>query len=112
MCETSYSEYKPEDQAKIVAETIEGLVKTRLISQSDKDLIDTVRVIQADYAYPIPTLQRDKALKMIQPYLDEKAIYSRGRFGAWKYEAGNMDHSIMQEVEAVDKILQGEGQWV
>lgn len=110
MCETSYSEYKPEDKDKIVAETIEGLVKARLISQSDKDLIETVHVIQADYAYPIPTLERDKALNMIQPYLEEKGIYSRGRFGAWKYEVGNMDHSIMQGVEAVDRILQREGQ--
>jgi len=106
MCEIPYSEHRPEDRGKIVAETIEGLVKANLISEGDKDLIDTVHVIQADYAYPIPTLERDKALNTIQPYLEGKGIYSRGRFGAWKYEVGNMDHSIMQGVEAVDRILE------
>jgi len=39
--------------------------------------------------------------------LSERGILSRGRFGAWKYEVGNMDHSFMQGVEAVDRILRG-----
>ena len=58
-----------------------------------------------EYAYPIPTLGRDKALSVIHPYLEERGIYSRGRFGAWRYEVGNMDHSVMQGIEAVDRIL-------
>ena len=37
-----------------------------------------------------------------------KGIYSRGRFGAWRYEIGNMDHSVMMGVEAVNNILKGE----
>lgn len=34
-------------------------------------------------------------------------MYSRGRFGAWSYEVGNQDHSLMQGVEAVDAIVNG-----
>jgi hypothetical protein len=34
-------------------------------------------------------------------------IYSRGRFGAWRYEIGNMDHSVMMGVEIVDRLLDG-----
>jgi hypothetical protein len=34
-------------------------------------------------------------------------VYSRGRFGAWKYEVGNMDHSFMQGVEVVERIFTG-----
>jgi len=60
------------------------------------------------YSYPIPTLDRDRALDILQPALLEKGIYSRGRFGAWRYEIGNMDHSVMMGVEAVNHILNGE----
>jgi len=106
MCETSYSEYKPEDKGRIIERTIQGLMNAKLITEADKNLIETTNVIQADYAYPIPTLERDKALEVIQPYLEEKGIYSRGRFGAWKYEIGNMDHSIIQGVEVANRILE------
>ena len=33
---------------------------------------------------------------------------SGGRFGAWRYEIGNMDHSVMQGVEAVNRLLLNE----
>ena len=42
-----------------------------------------------------------------QPELKRRGIYSRGRFGAWKYEVGNQDHSLMQGVELVDRLLKG-----
>jgi hypothetical protein len=38
----------------------------------------------------------------------ERDVYSRGRFGAWQYEVGNMDHSVMQGVEVVNRVLLGE----
>ncbi len=56
----------------------------------------------------MPTLERNRALGMIQPYLSQLGIYSRGRFGAWQYEIGNMDHSVMQGVEWVNAHLQNE----
>jgi len=58
--------------------------------------------------YPTPSLSRDERLKIVLPYLQKKcSIWSRGRFGAWKYEVANQDHSFMQGVEAVDNILYG-----
>src|SRR5207248_1940268 len=48
---------------------------------------------------------RDAALAEIQPYLMANGIHSRGRFGAWRYEISNMDHSVMQGVEVVNSLL-------
>jgi protoporphyrinogen oxidase len=106
MCETSYSKYKPVDRNAIIEKTVEGLVNTGIITKSDTELITSMHVIQADYSYPIPTLKRDEALSLIQPYLEQRGIFSRGRFGAWKYETSSMDQSIMQGVEVVNKILE------
>ncbi|KAJ6152630.1 hypothetical protein N7497_006949 [Penicillium chrysogenum] len=54
-----------------------------------------------------PTLEREGALTQILPKLQEKGIWSRGRFGSWRYEVGNQDHSFMLGVEAVDNIVNG-----
>jgi protoporphyrinogen oxidase len=105
MCETSYSEHRPEDKGTIEEKTMQGLVNARLITDADRRDIETTHAIQAEYAYPIPSLERDKALSAIRPYLEKNGIYSRGRFGAWKYEVGNMDHSIMQGVDVVNMLL-------
>ena len=103
LCETSYSEFKRENKSAIIKKTIQGLKNVKLLSDKE-EIVDTY-LIDVDYAYPIPTLERDEALRKIQPHLIEKGIFSRGRFGAWKYEIANMDHSVMMGAEAVDKIL-------
>jgi UDP-galactopyranose mutase len=45
-------------------------------------------------------LKRDDALAKIQPWLMANDIYSRGRFGSWKYEIGNMDHAVKMGIDA------------
>lgn len=84
---------------------IDDLVKAKIIKKSEIPNIVDIWKAKAPYAYPIPTLNRDQYLKIIQKYLISKSIFSRGRFGAWKYEVSNMDYSFMQGVEIVDKIL-------
>ncbi len=39
--------------------------------------------------------------------MEQHNIYSRGRFGGWKYEVSKQDHSLMQGVELVDKLKLG-----
>lgn len=107
MCEVSYSEFKKEKKETIVEETIKGLINTKMLGEEERGLIVSEYLMDVDYAYPTPTLERDKALNIIQSYLMKRGIYSRGRFGAWKYEIGNMDHSVMQGKETVDFILEG-----
>jgi protoporphyrinogen oxidase len=105
ICETAYSEYKPYHKDKIIEDTIRGLINTKVLSKEDEDQIVSTYLIDAEYAYPIPTLERDKILETILPYLEQRGIYSRGRFGAWRYEIGNMDHCVMQGVKTIDKII-------
>ena len=108
LAEISRSEFKPVTKCTVVDDTIQGLVNTRMISESDReDIVDT-HVIDRDYTYPIPSLERDKALSVIHPWLESHDIFSRGRFGAWRYEVGNMDHSVAQGVEWVNRILCGD----
>ena len=105
LCETSYSKYKKENKTEIIEKTIQGLINSGIINKTDRKFIISKFLFDIDYAYPVPTLKRDEVLRKIQSELGEMDIYSRGRFGAWKYEIGNTDHSVMQGKEIVDKIL-------
>lgn len=107
MCETSCASFDPARRATIIDETIDGLVASGMISDQERACVASRYLIDTPYSYPVPTLQRDKALQIVQPYLESRGVYSRGRFGGWKYEVANMDHSFMQGVEVVDRILNG-----
>lgn len=106
MLEVSESPHKqvaPSDALR--EEVIQGMLNTQLIQSRDQ--IRDVFQTRVEYGYPTPTLERDAALVQLLPELDRLGISSRGRFGAWKYEVGNQDHSLMQGVEWVDHVLNG-----
>jgi hypothetical protein len=107
MCETTYSPFRTVCKETIAEETIAGLISSGMLEEADRNRIVSTWLLDIPNSYPIPTLGRDRALNIIQPYLESCGVYSRGRFGAWKYEVGNMDHSFMQGVEVVDRILSG-----
>jgi len=112
LTETSRSAHKPEDPATIVDRVVDGLVATGLMAEPDRDLVVTTWLCSPDMTYPVPSVTRDAALGAIQPWLRSQNIWSRGRFGAWLYEIGNMDHSTMQGVEFVNSVLLGEPETV
>ncbi|PWN45067.1 putative UDP-galactopyranose mutase [Ceraceosorus guamensis] len=106
MMEVSESHLKPVDAQKILAETVQGCVNTQLMQPTDE--IVSLYHRKFTPGYPTPSLKRDAALAKILPVLSDKYnIFSRGRFGSWKYEVGNQDHSFMLGVEAVDRALYG-----
>jgi hypothetical protein len=82
------------------------MLNTRLIRSRD-EIIDTWQV-RLEHGYPTPSLLRDEAIFETLPALDKLGIGSRGRFGAWRYEVSNQDHSLMQGVEWVNHVLNGE----
>jgi hypothetical protein len=74
----------------------------------DSDEIVSIYHRRLEHGYPTPCLKRDGVLEKALPYLkNELGIWSRGRFGSYKYEVGNQDHSCMLGVEAVDNMLFG-----
>jgi len=110
MCETTYSPHKPVNREEIVEATIQGLVNAGMLSNDERKRIVSRYLIDIPYSYPVPNIDRDAPLALINSYLQSLGIFSRGRFGAWKYEVGNMDHSFMQGVEVIDRILAGKAE--
>ena len=99
------SYHEPVEAETVIEETIEGMFATKLVHKHH-DVLSTWSY-RAHYGYPTPALGRDAALNAIQPELQKRDIYSRGRFGGWKYEVSNQDHSLMQGVELVNSLKLG-----
>lgn len=107
MGEMSFPVGQTPDPQQILEQMISGFIRAGMLDESDRSRIVSRYHRTVAYSYPIPSLGRDRALTVLQPALMEKGIYSRGRFGAWRYEIGNMDHSVMMGVEAVNHVLAG-----
>ncbi len=114
LCETSESDHKPSPGAQnadpnaMIEETIRGLENAGLLEPGERANIVSTWCYYADYSYPTPSVERDEILADVIPYLESHDIYSRGRFGMWKYEVSNTDHTLMQGVECVNRLLLGE----
>lgn len=103
MSETSESSVKPVDRKAIVDQTLDGMLNTGLI-RSREQVVSTWHYT-AEHGYPTPSLERNELLRRIEPALEKTGVSSRGRFGAWRYEVSNQDHSFMQGVEWVNAKL-------
>lgn len=98
--------YKPVNTATLIEDCIAGLKEAALLREDD-EIVSRWHHMETK-GYPIPFVGRNELLQEVQPILrDTFQIYSRGRFGAWRYEVANQDHSFMQGVEAVGHILRG-----
>jgi hypothetical protein len=84
MLEVSQSSMKPVDEENILRDCIQGLVNTDMIKPDD-EIVSTYHR-KFDQGYPTPTLEREGVLKELLPKLQDMDIYSRGRFGSWRYE--------------------------
>lgn len=108
MTETSESPAKTVNFDRLVDETIDGLIATKLIESRDQ--VFSTWTFRAGHGYPTPSVERDDLLRKVMPELTSQGVFSRGRFGGWKYEVANQDHSFMQGVEWVNFKLKGENE--
>ncbi|MFC1497332.1 protoporphyrinogen/coproporphyrinogen oxidase [Verrucomicrobiota bacterium] len=104
LAEISESSKKPVVSTTLVSECLTRLKACGLIEKENS--ICSTWMKRVEYGYPVPGIQRDAALSVLLPALAEKDVYSRGRFGAWKYEVGNMDHSYAQGQEIADYLME------
>ncbi len=105
MAEVSESPYRPLRRPDVVSDTLDGMLATGLVA--DRADIHHTWHRRLERGYPVPSLNRDRALATLLPAFEARSVLSRGRFGAWKYEVSNQDHSFAQGVEAVDAWLSG-----
>ncbi|MBX3402941.1 MAG: FAD-dependent oxidoreductase [Phycisphaeraceae bacterium] len=114
LCEVSESAFKPtpgregQNNDAVIDEVITGLENAGLLEPGERANIVSRWCYYADYSYPTPSVERDDILAEVIPWLESRGIYSRGRFGMWKYEVSNTDHTLMQGVELVNRLLVGE----
>lgn len=105
IAEVTESRDRPLVERDLPAAVITGLLGTGMIDRRE-DVV-AARHLRVPYGYPVPALGRDAELARVLPELERRGVYSRGRFGLWKYEVSNQDHAFMQGVEVVERLVNG-----
>jgi protoporphyrinogen oxidase len=107
MAEVSETVHKPVDRDTLLAETVRAMREDGLLPDDTAILSTAHRFLPR--GYPVPFLGRDGVVDPVLEAFEARGIFSRGRFGAWKYEVSNQDHSFMQGRECVNRIHSGGG---
>jgi protoporphyrinogen oxidase len=105
MAEVSESTHKAVDANTLPAATLKALSGDSLMPAGAEVISLWHR--RFEHGYPTPFLGRDDILDQIVPTLEASGVFPRGRFGGWKYEVSNQDHSFMQGVEWADFVVRG-----
>jgi hypothetical protein len=89
----------------VVKECLTGAIAASLLT-ADAQVVSLYHR-RLEHGYPTPSLGRDAVLAQALPWLRARGIWSRGRFGSYKYEVANQDHSLMLGVECADNVMAG-----
>lgn len=79
------------DMSTLLPEVAKGLIEMRIIDKPSDILFAEPRRI--DHAYVVYDHDYYQALAVIQPFLEEQAIVSAGRYGGWNYSS--MEDALM-----------------
>jgi protoporphyrinogen oxidase len=102
MAEVCETDHRPVDAARVAGDVVAALRMDGLVPADAR--VVSLWHRREEHGYPTPFLGRDGVLDRILPALEALRVFSRGRFGAWKYEVSNQDHSFMQGVELADRL--------
>lgn len=108
MAEIARPQGQTVDTAQIEHETLRALREDGLLD--NRSVVESVVRRHIPQGYPTPFKGRDGVVDPVLRAFERKGIFSRGRFGAWKYEVSNQDHSFAQGYECVERCLGNGGQ--
>jgi protoporphyrinogen oxidase len=91
--------------SRVLLDCLTGAIATGLMTAGDQ--VVSLYHRRLEHGYPTPSLGRDAVLAQALPWLRQRNIWSRGRFGSYKYEVANQDHSLMLGVECADNVMSG-----
>ncbi|KAE9547379.1 hypothetical protein FO519_009406 [Halicephalobus sp. NKZ332] len=103
LCEIGLKKDEKGDPDFLIEKTIEGLLETKIVNSNDQVYSTWHTVL--DHGYPIPSIERESEIKKINEVLETRGIFSRGRFGGWKYEFSNQDCSFEIGRQVVGEIF-------
>lgn len=103
MAEVSETQTKPVDSGRLREWTLSSLRGDGLVPADTK--VVSFHHRRQEHGYPTPFVGRDEVLAVLRSELERHRVYPRGRFGAWRYEVSNQDHSCMQGVELAERLL-------
>jgi len=106
MAEVCETPHRPVDPATLRSSVLAAMENDGLIPPGTR--VVTFWQHREEHGYPTPFLRRGDVLRAVLGELETHRIFSRGRFGAWIYEVSNQDHSFMQGVELVNRLVRGE----
>lgn len=98
LCEIPSARQEDPVRATVASLVALGADASRVVSTWSREL---------GLGYPVPTLGRDDVLHAADDALRPHGVFSRGRFGGWRYESCNQDYAFVQGRQAVDASLFG-----
>jgi protoporphyrinogen oxidase len=107
MTEVAHPQGVAVDTGEVERETLRGLCEDGLIDGLSS--VASVATRHLPQGYPTPFRDRDQLIDPIIHAYEGFGVFSRGRFGAWKYEVSNQDHSFAQGYECAGRLLNGGG---
>lgn len=107
MVETVLPPGQTVDRAALLDAAVAGLRRAGILAEGDEQKIVSRWFWPVPAIYPVPVLGLREALPCVHAALEALSIYSRGRFGGWRYELGNMDHCFMQGYECARRLIEG-----
>lgn len=95
----TYSENKPLVEANIKNRVIKDLIRTKILNENDKILV--CETLNINYGFNIYDDKKNNNVNKILRFLEDKNIYSIGRYGRWEYSG--IEHSILESKELANK---------